>query len=191
MNEKKRGPAKHSRQRKHLKRNILFWALLLILLSGYFYIQSARHDRLMQAAHLSMEEVSLIRVVDGDTIKVQVNGEACTVRLIGIDCPESVHPDPSKNSEAGRRASAYTASLLKEGQHVYLQKDVSETDRYGRLLRYVWLSLPDDPSSDAERRELLLNARLLLSGNAAAKAYPPDTSLQEFFFSLEEEFSAR
>lgn len=189
MIHSKKHPKKRSRNHKLLKWKLLSGALILLVLLGYFYIQSARHERHMQAQRLSMEEALFVRTVDGDTIKVKIDGTVYTVRLIGIDCPESVHPDSSKNTEAGRRASAYTSSLLKEGQLLYLQKDVSETDRYGRLLRYVWLSLPDDPDSEAEQRSLLLNAKILLSGNAKASPYPPDTSRKELFSRLEHEVS--
>lgn len=79
------------------------------------------------------------RVIDGDTIAVLIDGRSERVRMIGIDTPESVHP--SQPVECfGREASAYAAELM-SGQVVYLEEDPSQDsrDRYGRMLRYVWL----------------------------------------------------
>jgi len=79
------------------------------------------------------------RVVDGDTIRVIINGKEETVRLIGIDTPETV--DPRKPVECfGREASAAAKRML-EGKSIYLEEDPtqSERDRYGRLLAYVWV----------------------------------------------------
>src|SRR5687767_3189742 len=90
------------------------------------------------------------RIVDGDTSVVEVTdrtgrpgdgratvGEEHRVRLIGIDTPESV--DPRSPVECfGTEASAAAKALL-EGTDVRLVKDVSETDRFGRLVRYVYM----------------------------------------------------
>ena len=81
------------------------------------------------------------RVVDGDTLIVtNSNGEDVRVRLIGIDTPESVHPDQSKNTLDGDIASEYTKSLLEVGQILYLEYDVDQLDVYNRTLAYVWLT---------------------------------------------------
>lgn len=82
---------------------------------------------------------SVIKVVDGDTIAVNINGESETLRLIGIDTPETV--DPRKGVECfGKEASAKARELL-DGANVKLEADESqgERDKYGRLLRYVFL----------------------------------------------------
>ncbi|MFQ5745235.1 MAG: thermonuclease family protein [Acidobacteriota bacterium] len=81
-----------------------------------------------------------MKVIDGDTIKVDIGGRVRTVRLIGVDTPETV--DPRKPVEYfGEEASAFTEQLS-GGQGVRLQTDpkVSDEDRYGRLLRYVFLA---------------------------------------------------
>ena len=78
----------------------------------------------------------VIRVIDGDTVKIDYNGKATNVRLIGVDTPETVHP--SKPVEAyGKEASNFTKNLL-QGESVYLRYDVERTDRYGRLLAYLY-----------------------------------------------------
>ena len=73
--------------------------------------------------------VNVFSVVDGDTIKVTLNNEKYTVRLVGVDTPESVHPNKEKNTKEGKIASDYTKNRL-TGKNVYLQKDVSGTDKY-------------------------------------------------------------
>lgn len=113
-----------------------------------------------------MTEARVVEVVDGDTIRVSIDGQVYSLRYIGIDTPETVHP--SRPVEAmGPEASAANAALV-DGQVVYLEKDVSETDRYGRLLRYVWL---------ADGR--MVNEELCRQGYAQSSSYPPDIKHQE------------
>ena len=112
-----------------------------------------------------------MRVVDGDTIRVAFAGIEYPVRYIGIDTPETVHP--SKPVEwMGREASDANRGLV-EGQTVVLEKDVSEVDRFGRLLRYVWLA---DGAG-----WLLVNRELVRLGFAQASTYPPDVKYTDLF----------
>src|SRR5690606_8670639 len=107
--------------------------------------------RAMNQAQVNVpaESVGLVpavvsRVIDGDTVELS---DGRKVRLIGVNTPEST----TRTERFGKEASAYTTSKL-EGQKVYLQKDVSETDRYGRLLRLVWLDVPTDVMNEQEIR---------------------------------------
>ncbi len=128
----------------------------------------------------------VIHVVDGDTIEVAMeSGTEAKVRLIGIDTPETRHPSKGKEP-FGPEATAFTKDAL-DGQIVYLEKDVSETDRYDRLLRYVWTDVPLDKDSEEEMRSKLFNARLVAEGYAQAYTYPPDVARAEFFFQLQRE----
>ncbi len=78
----------------------------------------------------------VVRVIDGDTVKIDYNGKATNVRLIGVDAPETGHP--SKPVEAyGKEASNFTKNLLL-GESVYLRFDINRTDKYGRLLAYLY-----------------------------------------------------
>ncbi len=129
-----------------------------------------------------LQQAQVVRVVDGDTLKVSVPGEAdATVRLIGMDTPESVAADEARNCEEGRIASDYAKSLVAPGQTVWLSRDVSDVDRYGRLLRYVWLERPDDPADEGEIAGKMLNAILVRDGYAQVKRYKPDTTLHDLF----------
>lgn len=109
--------------------------------------------------------VAVTAVIDGDTIEVS---GGIRVRMIGINTPETV--DPRRPVQCfGTEASRRTHELL-DGQYVRLVKDVSETDRYGRLLRYVYL--PDGT---------FVNLALVRDGYAQASAYPPDVAHKDDF----------
>lgn len=134
-----------------------------------------------KASNNTFEAVTVERVIDGDTIVVSGNRK---VRLILVDTPETKHP--KKGVEYfGKEASAYTTSQL-AGKTVYLQKDVSETDRYGRLLRYVWLARPssNEPNND-EMASLCFNATLIKNGYGKLATFPPDIKYVDLFKSLE------
>ena len=117
------------------------------------------------------QETKVIRVIDGDTIVI-ANG--MHLRLIGIDTPESVHPDKSRNTEAGKTASAFTKAKI-EGKTVYLEKDVSETDKYGRLLRYVYL-----------KDGTFFNEFLVKEGMATPATFPPDVKYADIFIKAQQ-----
>lgn len=107
------------------------------------------------------QPATLVRVIDGDTIAVEVGGARDTVRLIGVDAPELHHP--TRGPEPfGAEAAASLARLL-EGRRLCLERDVSDRDRYGRLLRYVWL---EDGT--------LVNEALVAAGMATVATFPPD-----------------
>lgn len=135
-------------------------------------------------ARNTFEEATVTRVVDGDTIEVNLAGKNYKLRLVGVDTPETVHP--SKPVEFyGLEASNYTKSQL-TGKKIYLQKDVSETDKYGRLLRYVWLTRPS--SNEPTKEEVInqmFNAQLVKNGYAHAYSYPPDVKHIPIFRELE------
>jgi micrococcal nuclease len=137
-------------------------------------LTSCTPDRVLQ-----YDTANLIRVVDGDTVLVDRGQGNEYLRMIGIDAPESVHPDPNKNSEEGRRSAAFLQSLLKNVTIVYITKDVSETDKYGRLLRYVWLVKPREDTT--EIRSGMVNAIMMLEGYASAMTIQPDVRYAELF----------
>lgn len=136
------------------------------------------------ADHLIPAEV--VYVVDGDTLDVLIGSEKVRVRLIGIDTPESSHPDKEENSPEGDQAEAFLSACIPPGTQVYLEKDISDTDRYGRKLYYVWLAMPQEEMSLTHIQECMLNAKLVREGYAQAMEVPPDTSYSEVFSRLEE-----
>ena len=111
------------------------------------------------------ETGTVVRVIDGDTIDVDINGTVYRVRYIGMNTPES--------DETCYAAATQANAGLVEGQTVRLIKDTSETDRYDRLLRYVYVG------------DVFVNARLVEQGFAEVVSYPPDTAYFETFRQLE------
>ena len=85
-------------------------------------------------------EATFVRAKDGDTYVLSVGGVENTVRLIGVDTPESVAPESygKENTEEGKEVSDIVKEKLHKGDTVYLEFDTSETDRYGRFLCYVY-----------------------------------------------------
>ena len=137
----------------------LLYALVLVLsgLAGYYFF--AAFDR-VPAKKESKIFYSVIEVIDGDTIKSEVNGKVENIRLIGIDTPEIAGPYREEGC-FGQEASLKTKELL-SGKKVSLVSDasVSDRDKYGRLLRYVFL--PDGE---------FINAELVKGGYAFNYAY--------------------
>ena len=124
-----------------------------------------------QAVANTQEEIrKVVNVVDGDTIKLD-NGEV--VRYIGIDTPETVHP--SKPVQCfGKEASQKNEELVLN-KEVRLVKDVSETDKYNRILRYVYVG------------DVFVNDYLVRNGFAKSSSYPPDVKHQDQFKEAEVE----
>ena len=108
---------------------------------------------------------TVVRVVDGDTLVADLGTGAETIRLIGIDTPESVAPHRAVECY-GHEAAARLAALVPPGTSVRLTRDVEPRDRYDRLLAYV------------ERAEdgLFVNLALLDDGYAASFPFPPNVA---------------
>ncbi len=117
------------------------------------------------------ETAKVIRVVDGDTIVVRLGGRDQRLRYIGMDTPETKKPD-TPVQWMGPEASRANEALVK-GRTVVLEKDVSETDRFGRLLRYVWLVDGD--------RWTLVDLELVRRGFAQVETDPPDVKYADRF----------
>lgn len=137
----------------------------------------------------TFEEAKLIRVIDGDTIEVELNNTQYSVRLIGINTPESVAPDSykTKNSIEGTEASNTVKDMLSDIETIYLQKDISDTDKYDRLLRYVWLEKPTNENDINEISTKMLNAILVNKGIAENATYKPDTKYEWAFKELNQQ----
>lgn len=123
-------------------------------------------------------EAQVKTVVDGDTFYAVIGNTELKIRLIGVDTPESVHADDSKNTIWGTYASDYTKSILKEGMAVYLEYDEEPQDKYGRTLAYVWLS------EDMTDTGNMLNAILVRDGYAYDKVFRPNVKYADLFEQL-------
>lgn len=117
-------------------------------------------------AELARGEV--LRVVDGDTLSVDVAGTPTTIRLVGVDTPETV--DPRKPvQEYGKEASAFLSNLLL-GESVYVEIGEGVADKYGRTLAYLYRA-PDG---------LFVNAEIVRQGYGHAYTTYPFKHLEDF-----------
>src|SRR3989338_6580515 len=141
--------------------------ILLVAIGTYFVFKLTGHESILQGSQPGL--YSVVKFDDGDTITVDMNGTVETVRFIGIDTPETQHPDRPVECY-GREAASYTKQLI-GNQKVRLQADPLNTnrDRYGRLLRYVYL--PDGT---------LLEQKLLSEGYGFAYTFFPLSKAKEF-----------
>ncbi|UCE98277.1 MAG: thermonuclease family protein [Dehalococcoidia bacterium] len=114
---------------------------------------------------LGFIEFTVVDIIDGDTIEVSNDSENYTVRYIGIDAPELDEAFGIEAMEKNRE--------LVEGKIIKLEKDVTETDQYGRLLGYIYAE------------GVFVNAELVRLGYAHAVSYPPDTKHDGLFNNLE------
>ena len=113
----------------------------------------------------SGDSATVSRIIDGDTIDVQMNGVRYRVRYVGVNTPE-------RDESCYEDATNANAALV-SGKTVTLVKDTSETDQYGRLLRYVYVG------------NTFVNAELVRNGWAESVVYPPDTKYEATFHQLE------
>ncbi len=166
------------------KRNFVFGIGIFLLLLCSFILGRVSRDTptttpILTSLPLSTEtsilpavteSFKVTRIVDGDTIEIE-GGEK--VRYIGIDTPETV--DPRKPVQCfGIEASKKNKELV-EGKTVRLEKDITDRDKYSRLLRYVWVG------------GLFINLELVKQGFAISYSYPPDIKYQNEFLVAEKE----
>ena len=119
-------------------------------------------------------------VIDGDTIEVAMDGGGSeTVRLLGIDTPETV--DPNRPEQCyGAEASGYLKGLLPAGTPVTLVLDAEVRDRYERLLAYVMRS----------RDEMFVNLEMVASGHASSFSIEPNQSFRAMLSTAEAQAKA-
>ena len=121
-----------------------------------------------------LEPRELERVVDGDTIIVHdPQDKRLRVRLTGINAPESVAEDESRNTEEGRVSSKFLKELLKDAKTVYLEYDVGRTDQYNRTLAYVWIKY--------ENTYVMVNEIILATGHAKPVYIKPNLKYADDF----------
>ncbi|HEV2770569.1 MAG TPA: thermonuclease family protein [Solirubrobacteraceae bacterium] len=146
----------------------LLWTLVFLALAAF-----AGRELLAELGDGGLAaEGRVVRVVDGDTITVRLDGREETVRYIGVDTPETKRPGTPVQC-FGPAASAFNKRLI-EGERVRLARGVEERDRYGRLLGYVYRV------SD----RLFVNAALVRGGYARARTYPPNDRYAAAFGAL-------
>lgn len=149
--------------------------LMVVAIYNYFgldeYINGKQSETQVSNNNIQNGEkifCKVVRVVDGDTFVIKYNGKDEKVRLIGVDTPESVHPDEKKNTGFGEQVSDFSKKML-SGKNIEIEFDVQQRDKYGRLLAYVYL--------DGQ----MYNKLLLEKGYAKLATYPPNVKYVENF----------
>ena len=114
--------------------------------------------------------ITILKVVDGDTVDIDIKGDTERVRLIGVNTPETKHP--TKPIECfGPEASAYLTQLLPKGTHVRIERDIEARDRYGRMLLYLY----------RESDNLFINLDLVSHGYGTPMSIEPNTFHRNYF----------
>lgn len=165
------------------KSNVLISLVFLVLISFTFLIVS--HINGSQNFNSQKEKATLTKYVDGDTFYCDTDTQQnIMVRLIGVDTPESVRSDSSKNTQEGIIASNYIKQILPIGSTLYLEQDTNLKDKYGRELRYVWLHDTDDISVSSIQINML-NGILLKQKLAKTLFVKPNTKYKTQFLTIE------
>jgi micrococcal nuclease len=117
-------------------------------------------------------KAEVIQVYDGDTIQVSILNKRETVRLIGINTPETKGKYNKKDEYYGKEAANFLKDLIPEGTTIYLEADEENRDQYDRLLRYAYLD---------QEQELFINLILLEKGYAETMFFQPNIKYYELF----------
>ena len=133
-------------------------------------------------------EATIAKVVDGDTVKVMLGGQKITIRIIGINTPESVAEDESRNTEEGRKASEYVKELLPVGTKVYIEYDLDDEDQYGRTLAYLWLKGDADPEDYDDFCRYNVGALIMQNTYCESVYYKPNKKYLDWLRRLESEY---
>lgn len=153
----------------NFNKSLIFVIISLILSSFYYFSDTLNKNEI----NISSSGVLVTKVIDGDTIEVE-GGEK--VRYLGVDTPET--KDPRKPVQCfGKEASNKNKELV-EGKRVILEKDITDKDKYNRLLRFVFLPLGPSTSSG---QLLFVNDYLIREGYAQVLTIPPDVKYSEQF----------
>lgn len=160
-----------------IRKSIILLVLVIVFVSSVITgctqqpieIDNATQNTSINEMIKDMEKVVVKKVVDGDTFETE---DGYKVRLIGCDTPETVKPNHPVEFY-GKEASDFTKKML-TGKTVYMKKDVGDTDKYGRLLRYVYLE-----------DGIFYNEYLIKEGYARVMTIQPNVAFQDSFLEAE------
>ena len=158
------------------KQSIYILAIILTVLQLFFNKNNPLPKNSLIPTDISAttpyekQKVKVVRIIDGDTIEIE---SKIKVRYIGVNTPE-LH-DPKKPIECFGQAAADENKKLVEGKEIFIQKDISEVDKYKRLLRYVWVG------------GTFVNDYLVRQGFAQVSTFPPDVKYQQQFLEAQTE----
>ena len=162
-------------------------AIIIIIIAGIAYFfggESILNFSGNEAGNQDFVQAVIVRAVDGDTAVVKIDGQEKRVRFLGVDTPETVHPNKPVQF-FGKEASNFTKESL-NGRRVWLEYDSNPQDRYGRHLAYIWLKNPAT-INESTMRESMFNAKLLLGGYAKVMIIKPNKLYESEFKKFQEE----
>ena len=162
-------------------------AIIIIIIAGIAYFfggDSVLNFSGNEPGDQDFVQAVIVRAVDGDTAVVKVDGQERRVRFLGVDTPETVHPNKPVQF-FGKEASNFTKESL-NGRRVWLEYDANPQDRYGRHLAYIWLNNPKT-INETSIRENMFNAKLLLGGYAKVMIIKPNKRYESEFKKFQEE----
>lgn len=157
-----------------MKQNMTKKIIIILIIANIITLTGC--DKLLQTEQQELDSVQVVRVVDGDTFVVDINGEEKKVRLIGVDTPESVASDESRNTPEGVEISNIVKEKMTKGDTLQIEYDVSTTDKYGRELAYLYFA-------DGK----MVQEWLLENGYARCMTIQPNVKYAEHFVSLQQE----
>lgn len=166
-------------------------SLLIIIIYRFLYPPTSIKPNNLQpnstpSITIATNSAIVKRVIDGDTIQLENNQ---LVRYIGINTPE-LHNRQKPVECFAQKAFEFNKKLV-EGKTVYLEKDVSETDKYKRLLRYVWIEnsrfKTENSKLTTKNNKIMVNEILVREGYAYVSTFPPDVKYATLFRQAQEE----
>lgn len=152
----------------------LKYIILILVIGLYIYQNYFQTNKLNE----DIEKVIISKVIDGDTVYTN-KGEK--IRVIAINSPEL-----GKNKEAFAIEAREFAKNTLENKIVYLERDISDKDRYGRKLRYIWLELPEEINKDNVEK-YNYSSLLLKEGLARCYTFEPDVKYLKYFKNIEKQ----
>ncbi len=169
---------------------IIIVIILIILSKNTLFkdnsnLNNSNIDNYSKNPDLELVEAKVTKIIDGDTIWVDIDGEEFKIRFIGVNCPEYT----TKIEPYGKEATEFTTKYL-TNKTVYLQSDISDKDKYDRLLRYVWLEKIDEINEETIKN-YLFNAIIVKEGLAKSNYYKPNITLQTYLEELEKEAKSK
>ena len=173
-------------RKKQVKRILkIFWICILIFsLSSCDEKENTSNEQISSTNEI-YTKAQVMRVIDGDTIWVDIGGNKEKVRFIGINAPELAR-DGKKAQFMAEEAKDFVEKTIKD-KKIYLEKDLTDRDKYDRLLRYIYLEKPSENPSFDEIRDKSLNGILVKEGFAYSNYYKPNIKYQDFLEKLEDE----
>lgn len=166
VHEKKYIHKKYTYHRNKILRIIFLIFIFIVVLTGKIVV---RHKMAVDDIY----PAEVVWVIDGDTMILNINGCEKRVRLIGVDCPESVSEIKEENTIYGKFASEFSKRELYTGMKVYITYDEEKTDQYGRMLVYLWTG------EEVGNLDFLYQKKIVDEGYALAVSYEPNTLYAE------------